>query len=248
MSAATSRARGGLSRSRRYAIAGIWVGLLAGALAWGLLSGVTPADATATVVEAIQTSAFGPAAFLLFYLLRPLILFSAAVLTLAGGFLFGPLWGIVIVVIAANGSAMVAYGVARWVRGRHADDEPVATPDEHAVEGGGDGRLAGWTERLRRNSFETVLTMRLLYLPYDLVSYACGGARIHAGAFLAGTALGSAPATIWMVLLGASLESFDGSVPRINAPVLIVSVILLVGGLVVARLLRRREERAHGTG
>ena len=114
-------------------------------------------------------------------------------------------------VIAANGSAMVAYGLARWLGGERFAD-PEAT-----------GRLTRWTRRLRERSFETVIVMRLVYLPYDLVSYLAGALRIHPLAFLAGTAIGSAPATVAFVLFGASLESFDGGVPQIDAPVLIAS-------------------------
>lgn len=224
---------GAPSRRHRLVIAGAWVLLVGGLAAWGVARGVEPGEVAADFVDAVQGSAWGPIAYIVLYLLRPLVLFSATVLTLAGGFLFGPVAGIAIVVVAANGSAMVAYGIARWVRGG-------------APEAAGDGRIAAWTGRLRRRSFETVLTMRLLYLPFDLVSYAAGAARIHAGAFLAGTAAGSAPATVWMVLLGASLESFDGAVPRLDPYVLALSIVLLVAGLVVATVLRRREERTRG--
>ena len=83
--------------------------------------------------------------------------------------------------------------------------------------------------------------MRLVYLPYDLVSYLAGALRIHPLAFLAGTAIGSAPATVAFVLFGASLESFDGGVPRIDAPVLIASGVMLVAGLAISHALRRRD-------
>ncbi|MBJ7457462.1 MAG: TVP38/TMEM64 family protein, partial [Thermoleophilia bacterium] len=168
-------------------------------------------------------------AFVAVYLVRPLIFFSAAVLTVAGGFLFGAVGGIVLVVIAANGSAMVAYGLARWLGGERFAD-PEAT-----------GRLTRWTRRLRERSFETVIVMRLVYLPYDLVSYLAGALRIHPLAFLAGTAIGSAPATVAFVLFGASLESFDGGVPQIDGPVLIASGVMLVAGLAISHALRRRD-------
>ena len=47
------------------------------------------------------------------YLVRPLVLFPASVLTVMGGVLFGPWLGVPVVVLAANSSAMVAYGVGR---------------------------------------------------------------------------------------------------------------------------------------
>lgn len=213
----------------RLIVAGTWLALIGGAAAWAATSGRGPAEAATDLVDAIQGSAWGPLAFVAVYLVRPLIFFSAAVLTVAGGFLFGPVGGVVLVVIAANGSAMVAYGLARWLGGERFAD-PEAT-----------GRLTRWTRRLRDRSFETVIVMRLVYLPYDLVSYLAGALRIHPAAFLAGTAIGSAPATVAFVLFGASLESFDGGVPQIDAPVLIASGVMLVAGLAISHLLRRRD-------
>jgi uncharacterized membrane protein YdjX (TVP38/TMEM64 family) len=217
----------------RLRIAGaiFWIVVLAGVVAWALAEGVGPGEAATRLVDAIQGSAWAPAAFVAVYLLRPLIFFSAAALTVAGGFLFGPVAGIALVVLAANGSAMVAYGLARWF----GTGIPV----------GGDaaGRLGRWTGRMRERSFESVMSMRLLMLPYDLVSYAAGAFRIHPGPFLLGTAVGSAPATVAFVLFGASLESFDGGVPSINAPVLAASGLLLVAGLALSQVMRRRERR-----
>lgn len=213
----------------RLIVAAAWLALIGGAAAWALTSGRGPSEAATDLVDAIQGSAWGPLAFVAVYLVRPLIFFSAAVLTVAGGFLFGAVGGTVLVVIAANGSAMVAYGLARWLGG-----ERFADPDAT-------GRLTRWTRRLRERSFETVIVMRLVYLPYDLVSYLAGALRIHPLAFLTGTAIGSAPATVAFVLFGASLESFDGGVPQIDAPVLIASGVMLVAGLAISHALRRRD-------
>lgn len=146
-----------------------------------------------------------------------------------GGFLYGPALGLALVVLASNGSAMVAYGLARWL-----GDGLVTGP-------GAGGRLARWTSRMRERSFQTVIVMRLLYLPFDLVSYLAGAIRVRPLPFLAGTAIASAPASVAFVLFGASLESFEGGTPRLDVPVLVGSVLLLLAGLSVAELLRRRE-------
>ncbi len=217
-------------RTQRLVVAAAWIALLAGAAVWALAQDGSPGQAATELVDAIQGSAWGPLAFVAVYLARPLIFFSAAVLTVAGGFLFGPVAGIALVVVASNGSAMVAYGLARWLGG-----ERFADPDAA-------GRLARWSRRLRERSFETVIVMRLLYLPYDLVSYLAGALRIHPVAFITGTAIGSAPATVAFVLFGASLESFDGGVPQIDGPILIASGVLLVAGLGISKVLRRRDE------
>lgn len=214
----------------RLLVAGAWLALVVGAVSWALATDRGPTEVATDLVDAIQGSAWGPLAYVAVYLVRPLILFSAVVLTVAGGFLFGAVAGIALVLVASNGSAMVAYGLARFLGGERVAD-PEAT-----------GRLARWGGRMRARSFETVILMRLIYLPYDLVSYLAGALRIHPVAFISATALGSAPATVAFVLFGASLEDFDGATPGIDAPVLVASVVLAVGGLVLARVLRRRSE------
>lgn len=216
-------------RAQRIVVAAAWLALVGGIALWAALEGLSPAQAATELVDALEGSAWGPVVFVAVYLVRPLILFSAAILTVAGGFLYGPVLGVVLVVIASTGSAMVAYGLARWLGGGFLSD-PAAT-----------GRLDRWAGRVRERSFQTVIVMRLLYLPFDLVSYLAGAIRVRPLPFLAGTVIGSAPATVAFVLFGASLESFDGGVPSIDAPVLVASVVLLVAGLAAAEVLRRRE-------
>ncbi|MGE0026336.1 MAG: TVP38/TMEM64 family protein [Thermoleophilia bacterium] len=217
--------------SARLVGAGLWIAALTALAAWSLSRGIGPAEAATRLVDAVQGAAWAPVAFVAVYLLRPLFFFSAAVLTVAGGFLFGAGLGIALVVVAANGSAMVAYALARWLgAGR------VAEPAD-------DRRLARWAGRMRARSFESVISMRLLHMPYDLVSYLAGALRIHPGAFLVGTAVGSAPATVAFVLVGASLDSFDGGVPGIDAPVLLASLVVLAAGLALAHVMRARERR-----
>lgn len=214
---------------QRLSVVAAWLAIVGSGGIWALMQDLGPAEAATRLVDGIQSSAWGAPAFVAVYLVRPLILFSATVLTVAGGFLFGAVGGIALVLVASNASAMVAYGVARWL-GAGAQSDPASM-----------SRRARWTRRLRERSFETVLVMRLLFLPYDLVSYLAGAVRIRALSFIIATALGSAPATVALVLFGASLESFDGGVPRVSAPTLIASGVLLVGGLATARVLRRRE-------
>lgn len=220
----------------RLALAGVWLAVVAGGGAWALSQGLGPGEATRRLVEAIQGSPWGPAAFVAIYLARPLVFLSAALLTLAGGFLFGPIAGLALVVVASNGSAMVAYSLARWFGAGILADAAAG------------GRWARYAGRLRDRSFDTVIVMRLLYLPYDLVSYLAGAARIHPLAFLSGTAVGSAPSTVALVLFGASLETFDGGLPAFEPTLLLASALMLVAGLGLSRILRRREGARRADG
>lgn len=203
--------------------------MLGGLGLWALASGLGPGDAATRLVDGLEGTTWGPVIFVAAYLVRPLVLISAAALTVAAGFLYGPVLGLALVVVASNGSAMVAYAVARWV-GAGA----LARED-------GEGLASRYATRLRTRSFETVVLMRLLFLPYDLVSYLAGALRIRPWQFLAGTALGSAPGTVAFVLAGASLERFDGDLPGLDLTTLAAAAALAVASLVLARALRRRE-------
>ena len=111
-----------------------------------------------------------------------------------GGFLFGPVWGIVIVAIGGNLSAMVAYTVGRYFGQGILDNEESS------------GVMQRYADKMRTNSFETILVMRFIFLPYDLVNYMGGLLRVDWKAFLVATTLGSIPGTIAFVLAGASLD------------------------------------------
>jgi len=213
-------------RAHHIGVAALWIAVVAGYQVWAWRAGLGPAESVRRLVDALQDSAWGVLAYMGVYILRPLVLFSAAVLTVAGGFLYGPWLGLAIVLVASNASAMLAFGIGRWF-GTGA-----------LAEG---NRLEGYATRLRNRSFETVVILRLLLVPYDLVSYLAGFLRIRAVPFIAGTALGSLPGTVAFVLFGASVERFDGGVPSLDVRVLAASAVMLVVSLGLVRVVRRRE-------
>ncbi|MDZ7801458.1 MAG: VTT domain-containing protein [Trueperaceae bacterium] len=193
----------------------------------------------------IATGAFlgqhplGPIAYLGAYALRPLLLVSATLLTVSAGILYGPVLGTLLAIVAANLSAWVAYTLAR-VLGAELAEPALAHP-----------RLAGVTGRLRTHTFETVLTLRFLFVPYDAVNYLAGATRLRPLPFAAATAVGSLPATAMFVLFGAGLGDLSalgsGRLPAADPRLLAVSAALFVVSLAVARGLRRRAVGSHAT-
>lgn len=212
----------------------IWVGLVGGLFTYIRLNDLTLGDTLRRLVELMQTP-YGPLIYILAYALRPLTFFSAIVLTLSAGAIFGSVWGIFFTVIAANISATVAYGMGR-VLGTGMFDESAST-----------GIVRRYAERMRKNSFETTLIMRVIFLPYDLVSYLAGFLRIDYRAFILATILGSIPGTVSFVLAGASVPVADILANRIrptfNPWSLAVSVVLLIISIAFSRYLKRREAR-----
>ncbi len=165
--------------------------------------------------------------YVVFYTVRPLILFPASLLTIASGLIFGPLLGILFTVVGENASANFAFFLARWF-GR----DLVAS---HENEG---SLAAKWDTRLQQNGLVTVLIMRLLYLPFDLVNFVCGLTSMRQLDFAIGTFIGILPALISFVLFGGVAAASNEN----RMMTLGLAILFFFLGLVIARLFRQHEK------
>lgn len=215
--------------------AAIWLVIAGSILGYATFTGRSPTKIIADLLDLLRTP-IGPLLYILIYTLRPLAFFSALVVTLLGGAIWGPVWGTLFVVIGANLSASVAYVFGRvFGQGVLSEEQAAGT------------MINQYARRMRRNAFMTVLIMRLVFLPYDLVNYLAGFLRISYQQFIGATILGSLPGTLTFVLAGASLNIDDiiagrFGVSAINPWSLLASVVLFVGGIAVSHLLRQREQ------
>lgn len=93
------------------------------------------------------------------------------------------------------------------------------------------------------NPFESVLMMRLLYLPEDFVSYLAGFLQLNWKPFLLANTLGGIPGTFSFVWFGASIvgNPLTGT-PTLNLPTLAASGLIFVGSLTVSRYLGGKDE------
>jgi len=98
---------------------------------------------------------------------------------------------------------------------------------------------------MRENSFETVMVMRFIFLPYDAVSYLAGFLRIKYLPFILATALGSIPGTMAFIGFGASIERFDGALPKLNPVTLGFSFAIFVVSLALSRMFKKRETKDY---
>lgn len=219
----------------RVAVAVGWAALVAGYLIVARRLDVGPLRALSLGVEFLTSHPAGPWVYVAAYVVRPLFLFSATVLTIGAGYLYGPWWGFAIVVLGANAGAMLAYGAARWLGGpwtRTLLDDP---------------RFRGVPGRLRRRTFDTILILRFTFAPYDAVNYLAGALRLRALPFLIATAVGSVIGTITFLAFGASLEDLSalerGELPSLDVRWVITSVALFALSWGVSFVLRRRTGR-----
>ena len=120
---------------------------------------------------------------------------GAAVLTLAGGFLFGWLWGALAAILAATVGAAVIFLIARSALG-----EPLAA------------RAGPWLERLRQgfqeDAFSYLLFLRLVPIfPFWLVNLAPALLGVGFGTYLLATLIGIIPGSFAYAIAGRGLDS-----------------------------------------
>jgi uncharacterized membrane protein YdjX (TVP38/TMEM64 family) len=221
---------------QKIAAAAIWIALIGSLLVFMQANDLTLSELFLAGMVWVRDNPFAGLAYIFIYMIRPLTLFSSVLLTLAGGFLFGPFWGVVFTVVGANLSATVAFFVGRYFGRGVLDDEASG------------GLVQRYARRMRENSFETVLIMRFIFLPYDLVNYLAGFLRIHYMPFLLATMLGSIPGTIAFVLLGSSLSPDEitklfltGELPTLDWRPLAISAVMFVASILLSRYFKRRE-------
>ncbi len=139
---------------------------------------------------------------------------GAAILTLAGGFLFGALLGTLLVNIGATTGATVAFLAARYLL-------------RDWVEAKFGSRLAPIQEGFAKNAFSYLLTLRLIPLfPFFLVNLVSGLTRVRVGTYIAATGIGIIPASFVFAYAGRQLGTID-SLAEIASPSVLLAFTLL---------------------
>jgi uncharacterized membrane protein YdjX (TVP38/TMEM64 family) len=162
--------------------------------------------------------AWGPALILALALIHAVVFYPAEIVDAAAGYAYGFLPALALVmggwVLSGLLCFAVGHSVARPLLDRWLGEERFERI-EAAIERGGAPLL---------------LAMRLIpILPFSLVSYAAGAARVPTWRFLWTTAVGYLPITAIFVYLGTELESISLTDPRVLAGGVAV-VALLLGG------------------
>ncbi len=193
--------------------------------------GLTPTELAIALFDFITQTIWGPLLYILAYTIRPLTFFPGTALTILSGVFFGLSGGIFYTIIGANLSATVAYFVGRFFGKKTAN-----------VGGGIFGRFA---ESCRTNPFTTILTMRLLFLPYDGVNYGAGLLRVPFMPYIIATIVGSILGITTFVAIGASIsvDEFKTNgitTSAINGSFLILSALIFVISLAVAKYLPKK--------
>jgi len=135
----------------------------------------------------------GPLIYIAVYLLRPLILFPAGVLSAAAGIIWGPALGFFYLQIAANISSTAEFFIARYFA-------------REAVEKRLKGKISHLDKRIEKHGFLTVLMIRLIpNIAWDIQNLSLGLTKIKFRDYFFATLIGIMPGSFVFVFFGASL-------------------------------------------
>ncbi len=135
-----------------------------------------------------------PVIFMAIYAVSPSLLLPSIPLTVAAGFLWGPVWGVVFSIVGATIGSCLPFFLARYVlsglvRQRFKRDH-----------------WAWLTEKVERHGWKAVAFTRLIpVFPFNLLNYLFGLTPIPFRHYLASTAIFMLPGCIAFVAFGSSL-------------------------------------------
>ena len=206
---------------------GLFVLLVAGiALAWLYRSQLTGEGIAAWVA---RRGSWGPAVFVGLYMVAPALFLPGSVLTLAGGALFGPFTGVLLILTGATLGATVAFLIARYL---------AADWVEHRIA----GRLQDLKEGIEREGWRFVAFVRLVPLfPFNLLNYALGLTRVSVQTFAVTSFITMAPGAVAYAYLGdAGREAMSGGPDLVRKGLFALTVLAAVALLpVLVRSWRR---------
>lgn len=138
---------------------------------------------------------WAPAIYLLLFSIGPVFLWPEAILAIAAGLTFGPLWGTLLTILGATMGGTLAFLVARYL-GRDFVKRFIR------------GRLKTLDEKSAEHGFKIIFFLRLIPLvPFNALDYAAGLSKIRLGDYALGTFLGVMPGAFAYVNLGSKLEN-----------------------------------------
>lgn len=220
------------SRIFRYIVLALWLAILASYLFYTFNQGIRPAQTLSQLYSFMSESPFAPLIFISLYVIRPLLLFSVTLITILSGALFGPIWGVIYALIGETLSASIAFVIGYFF------GEGLVEQASQRFKW-----LDTYSTGMRENSFETILIMRFIFLPFDLVNYLSGFLKIRYISFILATTLGSLPSLIAIVLFGASAQGdLSKGLPKFDLRVLAASAIIFLISILISRMLRARQK------
>lgn len=173
----------------------IFILFITGAIFTVKLTGATRYLEQETLRTLIQSyGALAPVIYMLVYTVAPSLFLPGLPITIVGGILFGPFWGVVYTITSATLGACVAFLISRylargWIEGK------LASPKWQRLDKG-----------VEKHGWKVVAFTRLIPLfPFNLLNYAFGLTKIKFFHYAATTFICMLPACIAFIVFSSSL-------------------------------------------
>lgn len=186
--------------------------------------------------------ASGPVAPLIYcfiYLIGPTIFFPASVLTMAGGVLFGPIWGTIYTIFSATAGATVPFLITRRF-GRKPLERAVSKFDNF------ESMFRKFEDSVEAEGWKYVAFTRLVTLfPFLILNYAFGLTKIHLWTYVWASFLFMLPGSFMFTYMGyAGREALKGSEDAVTKISIAVGCFILLSSLPgLVRRMREGKER-----
>jgi len=163
---------------------------------------------------------FAPLAFGVLYIVAGIFFIPLSVFSIAGGVLFGTLWGLLVVLLSATISAAAAFFIARQFSSKVPQAQKgIIQKLQKTVE-----------KRLEKSTFQTIVILRLLYMPYIALSYAAGLVKTcKFWPYIVATFFTNIVGSFVFVYLG---DQLDKGLTALIIPVVLILLTLLIPKIV----------------
>lgn len=167
-----------------------------------------------------QAGGAGPLLFILVYALAAVFFLPGSVLTLAGGALFGPVFGTLLNMVGATLGASIAFLIARYLGGDWVEKKTA-------------GRLKQLKEGVEEEGWRFIVFVRLVPLfPFNLLNYAFGLTRIKLSHYVLASFFGMFPGAIAYTYLGyvgrEAAAGAEGLVQKIMLAMILLALVAFV--------------------
>jgi uncharacterized membrane protein YdjX (TVP38/TMEM64 family)/Fe-S oxidoreductase len=173
----------------------LMLAVIVGAIAAVRMTGATRFLEQETLRASIEACGiYGPLLYMLVYTIAPALFLPGLPITVVGGILFGPFWGVVYTITSATMGACLAFLVSRYLA-RDWVERQLRSP-----------RWRRLDEEVHLHGWKVVALTRLIPLfPFNLLNYAFGLTRIKFLHYAAATFACMLPACIAFIVFSSSL-------------------------------------------
>ncbi len=145
-----------------------------------------------------------PIIYMLIYSLAPALFLPGLPISLAGGILFGPFWGVIYTIFGATAGAGIAFLISRYISGGFLESKLTGL------------KWIKFQDNVEKQGWKVVALTRLIPLfPFNLLNYAFGLTRIKFTHYIIATFICMLPGCIAFIVFSSSLlDLFKGNLSK----------------------------------